>query len=839
MNGSKSLIALLCAFFFLSTASAQAPKRYNAADLQHMVDKLDVLGTSLYIAAHPDDENQRVIGYMSLERKYTSAYMALTRGDGGQNLIGPEIREGLGVIRANELVMARSVDGSRQYFSRANDFGYSKNAEETFEVWDRDKVLEDVVYVIRTLRPDVIITRFPPDARAGHGHHTASAMLAMEAFEKAGDPSQYKEQLRTVDVWQPRRVYWNTTPGWYERNGDTFDSTQHISLDIGKYNPLLGKSYNEIAAESRSMHKSQGFGATGTRGSQTEWFVHLAGEEVEKSLFEDINTDWNRLDDTEKIQELVYALQDSFDPKDPAAIVSQLIALRKELETLRNEHWRQRKIAEVDELIYACTGLFFELVAEDPTATPGETIKITAELINRSRVPVTVTNIHQMGGTGIALGMTTEVQKELQNNEKLEISYEVTIPEDATYSEALWLQAKDKSKGMYAAAAPAFGINPPGAMPTMLAICNLMIDGTPFALQGKVVYKYNDPVDGETYEPFEIIPPVLTSIKGDVHLFPTTSAQEMTVVVKAGRDNISGTVRLEVPEGWSASPASQNYSLAIEGAEQAFTFSLTPPAQDAVAEVKAVATYDAKDYSRSLQWIDYDHIPKQFLLPTASARVVRTALEKRGEKVGYLMGAGDAIPESLEQMGYEVTLLDESDLEASRLASFDAVVLGVRAFNTVDALKYKNAELMAYVEQGGNLIVQYNTSHRLVTQDIAPYPLQLSRDRVTVEEAPVSIIARKHPVMTTPNKIGPADFEGWVQERGLYFPGEWDQAFEPILSSKDPGEDKDLTGGLLVAKYGKGYYVYTGYSWFRELPAGVPGAYRIFANMLSLGKERK
>ena len=836
MIRQKSLLALLSALFFISTASAQAPKRYNAAELQLMVDKLDVLGTCLYIAAHPDDENQRVIGYMALERKFNSAYMALTRGDGGQNLIGPEIREGLGLIRANELVMARSVDGSRQFFSHANDFGYSKTADETFEVWDRQKVLEDVVYVIRLLRPDVIITRFPPDERAGHGHHTASAMLAMEAFEMAGDPAKFNHQLKEVDPWAPKRVYWNTVPSWYERNGETFDSTKHISLDIGKFNPVLGKSYNEIAAESRSMHKSQGFGATGSRGTQTEWFVHLSGTEVKRDLFEDINTDWNRIDNTEEIQEQIYTIQDAFDINDPAGIVPKLNELLGMLETVRDAYWRETKRREVNELIYACTGLFFELVADDATATPGEKVKLNVELINRSRMPVTVRGM-TIQGLGFPVDADTLLNKELKYNESVNFSVEVQIPHNAPYSRPLWLQGNDKPKGMYETVVPVLGVLPPGSLQAMQGIIRLQINGQDHAFSKPVVYKFNDPVDGETYEPFEIIPPVLTSIKCDVHLFPGTEAQEVNVVVTAGRDNVAGKVSLQVPEGWTSSPAAQDYQLDIEGAEASFTFSLSPPKNDAVAEAIAVASYEGKFYDRSLQWIDYDHIPKQFMLPLASARIVRTALQKKGENVGYLMGAGDAIPESLEQMGYKVTLLSETDLNASSLANYDAVILGVRAFNTVDALKYKNKELMSYVEQGGTLIVQYNTSHRLVTQDIAPYPLQLSRDRITVEESPVQIIAKKHPIMTSPNKIGPKDFEGWVQERGLYFPDEWDKAFEPILSSKDPGEDKDLTGGLLVAKYGKGYYVYTGYSWFRELPAGVPGAYRIFANMISLGQE--
>lgn len=829
--GNWKFILITCLLLLQGiTLRAQQPTRYSSSDIQLLVDKLDVLGNCLYLAAHPDDENQRVIGYVAQEMKLNSAYLSLTRGDGGQNLIGPEIRDGLGVIRANELLMARSVDGSSQYFSRANDFGYSKTAEETFQVWDRDQVMEDVVYVIRKFRPDVIITRFPPDARAGHGHHTASAILAQEAYSLAADPRAYPEQLKTLQVWQPRRVYWNTHPFWFQRNGQKFDSAEHISMDIGLYNPLLGKSYNEIAAESRSMHKSQGFGATGSRGSQIEWFSYLAGEEADDHVLEDIDFSWGRVAGGEAAAALVAQIKAQYDHQNPAAIVPLLGQLAEALRALQDPFWKEIKLREVETLMVACTGLYFEAVAADPTATPGEQVAVSVELINRSEVPIEAGKLIYAGS---AAQKDTTLAMSLLPNTTYRFSTQVTVPANARYTAPAWLNSQ-ATLGMYHVEEADLRVRAEHQSLINLQL-GLEIAGQQLETTTALVYKRNDPVKGETYRPFEVIPPVLTAIEGDVHLFPERTAKTITAKVQAGRDGVSGELRLDVPEGWQVSPANHPFELELEGAEQDFTFTLTPPRQQTTGSITAIASYEGAAYDQRLQWIEYEHIPHLFMLPKASARVVRLNLEKRGEQIGYLMGAGDAIPESLKQLGYEVSMLETNNLSSSSLEQFDAVILGIRAFNTIDALKYKRDALMDYVSAGGTLIVQYNTNRRLVTQDLAPYPLKLSRDRVTVEEAPVAIIAKKHPVMQQPNKITEADFEGWVQERGLYFPNEWDEAFVPILSSKDPGEERDLTGGLLVAKYGEGYYVYTGYSWFRELPAGVPGAFRIFTNLISLG----
>lgn len=821
-------IYLLLLFCFAFTAEAQKPEKPNAAEILLKLKKLNFLGNALYVAAHPDDENTRLIAYLANERLANTAYLSLTRGDGGQNLVGPEIREALGVIRTQELLAARRIDGGQQYFTRANDFGYSKSAKETQEIWNREQVLSDVVWVYRNFRPDVIITRFPPNEKAGHGHHTTSAIMAEEAMKIAGDKSKYPDQLQYVTSWEPKRLYMNTGRWW---NPDISSETEGVlTIDVGGYSPLLGKSYSEIAALSRSQHKSQGFGSSGSRGEQLEFLEYMAGHKAEKDIFEGIDTSWKRVKGGEKIGNIIDEAISAYDPTEPAAIMPQLLAARAEIAKLNDEYWRSLKLKQVDDLIKSVMGLFLEVVADDYSVTPGDRIALSVEVINRSAFPAT---LKQVKYNALA---DTLVQANLPENVDLTFKTSVDIPENKAYSIPYWLK-EPGTLGTYNVNDLQL-IGKPDNGPAIPVLFVMEIGGQEIEYTTPVVYKWNDPVKGEQYRPFVITSPIFVNISEPVYIFPDNQSKAVDIVMKAGKADVSGKVKLQVPEGWKVSPTEHDYNLAVKGEERRFSFTLTPPDEQSTGVIKAVAEMNGKTYSNSLVTIDYDHIPTQLLMPEANAQAVKIDIKKRGDIVGYIHGAGDAIPAALREIGYEVWEMKEEEVTAGNLSGLDAVILGVRALNTNDRVIFYMDDLLEYVKNGGTLIVQYNTNFRLKTENFAPYPLSLSRDRVTDETAAVKILKPNHPAMSIPNKITEKDFEGWVQERGLYFPDKWDENYTALLSSKDEGEPAK-EGGLLVTKYGEGYFVYTGYSWFRELPAGVPGAYRVFVNLVSLGNKDK
>ncbi len=824
----KTPALLSCILAALSIfATAQTIESYKPGNIRQKLEKLNVLGTVLYVAAHPDDENTRLIAYYANEELMRTAYLSATRGDGGQNLIGPEIREELGLIRTQELLAARRTDGGQQFFSRANDFGYSKHPDETFNIWDKEKVLADFVWVFRKFKPDVVITRFNIAPGRTHGHHTASAMLAKEAFKLSGDKNAYPEQLGYVDVWQPKKLFWNTSWWFFRNSGQEMDTTSLVTINAGKYNSLLGESYSEIAARSRSMHKSQGFGSSGSRGDQIEYLEQWEGD-VSENVFGGVDTSWDRVKGSKEVSFFINKAIEMYDETNPSEIIPTLMGARKALDKVKNEFWRDIKKKEIDELIVSLSGLYLSLSSDAPNYPAGDSVKINLEAVNRSTQDMILNEIHLKGEIN-----PVSFNVLLLNNKRFTSELNIKLSNTASYSHPYWLK-EEGELGMYQVNDQEL-IGRPENDPSLSGKVTLNLNGEKITLEVPVLFRRTDPVEGEVVEPLTIGPPVMVNISGGVLVFGDTQSKTVDVRVIAGKKNLSGNVTLKTPTGWKINPEKHDFQLSQKGEEQIFSFGITPPSAVSEGYVNAVANFDGESYTKGQKVIDYDHIPKQTLYPESRVKVVKLDLIKKGNLIGYIEGAGDAIPENLEQVGYKVERLGKDEVEVQNLSKYDAVILGVRAFNTVDWLSYKNAELFEYVKHGGNLIIQYNTSHRLVTQNIAPYDLQLSRDRVAVEEAPVEIVANDHPVMMTPNKITQKDFEGWVQERGLYFPREWSDEFTPILRSNDPGESPK-SGGLLVAKYGEGYYVYSGYSWFRELPAGVPGAYRIFINMISLGK---
>lgn len=831
----KILLSALSLLSFLAVLIAQKPKTWESGAIYHQMEKLNFLGSALYVAAHPDDENTRMIAYLANEVKANTAYLSLTRGDGGQNLIGTEIREMLGVLRTQELLAARRTDGGHQFFTRANDFGYSKTPDETIQVWDKEKIMADVVRTIRKWQPDIIINRFSHDRiRRTHGHHTASAMLSFEVFDSTANPAYYPEQIdrEGLQPWQPRRLFFNTS-WWFYGSQEAFeqaDKSEMVPVDVGVYYPLLGKSNTEIAALARSQHKCQGFGSTGSRGTEIEFLQLVKGDMPEQGdLFEGINTTWSRIPGGAPIGEKVTTLLANFDLLYPYRSVPALIEIKEMIENLEDNYWKQVKLTEVHTLIEACLGLYLEGTTSEQLVTPGEKLEVKLEVTNRAPLPINLRSISMLP-TGDNLPVNTI----LENNDRFAQFMSVEIPEDATFTTCYWLQ-QDPDLGMYRVDNPAL-IGKPESDRYLKVQFDLEIDGKNITYIKDVFFKTNDPVEGEVVQPLEIVQPLYTNLENDVYLFSSEESQEVRVTLKSTRANLSGTLSLQTPEGWKVSPIQLPFAFTLKGEEKTLSFEVTPPASNQVGELVPLALVDGKIYNNALTRIQYDHIPQQTVATPARAKLARMVLQTAGTKIGYLEGAGDKIPEALRLMGYQVDMLEDPDIKADNLAQYDAVITGIRAYNTLDRMPFYQPELLKYAANGGTLLVQYNTNSRLKIPDdeLAPYPLKLSRDRVTVEDAEVRFLNPDHPVLNTPNTITSADFDGWVQERGLYFPSEWGEAFTPILSCNDPGEEP-LDGSLLVAQYGAGHFIYTGLSFFRELPAGVPGAYRLFANLLALG----
>ena len=828
----KVLLVVFVSFYCSFIAIAQAPKKPTAGDIYESIQKLNFLGTVLYIAAHPDDENTRLISYFSNDVKAQTAYLSLTRGDGGQNLIGPEIRELLGVIRTQELLAARRIDGGQQFFTRANDFGYSKHPDETLEIWNKEEVLKDIVSIIRKFKPDVIINRFNYKTPGStHGHHTSSAMLSVEAFDLASDES-YKTHLKNDAIWKPTRLFFNTSWWFYgsRENFEKADKTNMLNIDIGTYYINKGLSNSEIASLSRSRHQSQGFGSTGTRGSQTEYLEFLKGDfPTNKKVFDGIDTTWNRLEGGKEIGQILKNVANEFMFKNPSASISELLKAYKLIQNLKDKHWKKIKSEEIKQIIAACAGLYLEAVANDSSTTPNSNNSIKVEAINRSNFKISLKKV-----SVFPLHMTNNEVTELTNNVSHSISFDIKIPSNITQTSPYWLLKKG-SLGMYNVSDDKL-IGLPETPRAIFVKFLVDFDGTTIPFTKEVIYKYNDPVKGEVYKPFEILSEVSANFVEKVIIFSNDKAQKITIKLKSGRENIEGLLALNVPENWNVSPPNFQFNLIQKGEEQYFDFEVIPPAGQSEGVVTPTIEIGSKIYSNKLVEIDYNHIPFQSIIMPSEAKVVRLNIQKKGQIIGYIHGAGDVIPTSLRQIGYTVVELKEEDITPQKLKNFDAVILGIRAFNTNDRIKFYQKHLHNYVNNGGTMIVQYNTSHRLKVKEIAPYPLKLSRDRVTEENAEVRILNPTHEILNYPNKITQNDFKGWVQERGLYFPSEWDSNFEAILSMNDKNESAK-NGSLLVAKYGDGNFIYTGLSFFRELPAGVPGAYRLFANMISIGKN--
>ena len=802
--------------------AVSAGESMTPAEIAQELRSFNTLGSVLYLAAHPDDENTEFIAWAARGRSYRTAYLSLTRGDGGQNELGGDFGEKLGVLRTQELLAARAIDGGRQFFTRAIDFGFSKNPEETLRIWNHREVLADVVRVIRTFRPDVIVTRFPiPPGSGGHGHHTASAMLAVEAFKLAGDPQSFPEQIAAgLAPWQPKRIFWNVF-SWGRVDTQGLNGAA-IELDIAGDDPVTGEALGTLANRSRGMHKTQGLGFFSARtaaASNVQRFLLLAGKPANEDLMDGVETTWKRVPGGEAIATASAQLLATFDSARPVASVPAILELRKQLAALPSDPLVDEKRAQLDRILQACLGLSIESVIENAEVVPGESLVVTHTGRLTADVPV------RWRGRPLA------------PNQPVTVETTLTIPTDSPLSQPYWLRE-----------APAEGIatvhdtsligrpeNPPEFASRErfeIGEQSLEISTTPAALLADA--------SGTTARvPLRVVAPVALTWLPPLELVAPGGSTEVTLGLTAIRANVSGTLQLTAPAGWSITPATQSFQLGAIGTETRMKFVVSAPAQPSSGHIAVRAEVGPRRYHRDRVELRYAHLPAQLLQPDATLAVASFDVKTRARRVGYVPGAGDDIPAALRLLGCEVTDIDLAKSSADDLRAFDAIVVGVRAFENA-ALREHLPTLLAYVERGGVAIVQYNRPHNVNTAALGPYPLSIQgsapQQRVTNEDAPVTFLLPDHPALTTPNRITAADFTGWVQERGTYFPSSWDEdRYAALLAMSDPGE-APLRGSLLVARHGSGYYVYSGLAFFRQLPAGVPGAYRLFANLLSLGR---
>ena len=796
------------------------------------------LGSVLYVAAHPDDENTQLITYLARGRGYRTGYLSLTRGDGGQNESGPEFGEKLGLARTWELLAARQLDGGHQFFTRALDFGYSKDVNETLRIWDRQQVLADVVRVIRQFRPDVVITRFSPTPSSTHGHHTASSVLALEAFKLAGDPTAFPEQLAPssgLTPWQPKRILHNNTPYNSQLNANSPLYAKALKLEVAGTDPGSGEAFGAIANRSRAMHITQGFGSLATaqvRSSRLETFELLAGDRAATDLLDGVDVSWSRYPGGAVVGTLIDTTIADFNPADPTASVAALLTLRERLAAWPTDPVLTAKRTQLDHLLQACLGLVIETISPQAEVTPGEILALAHRATLRSGGATVrwVSIRYPSLNTELAVGTTLAVGATLTREAQ------PTLPKSTPPSQPYWLRAEGTAGMSVVADAELIGrpVNPP-AFPVEFV----------FEIAGQTLSVSDEPIQivapasaAQARRPLAVVAPVALAFADEVALLAPNSHQPTVIEVTAPRANAAGTLRLELPAGWQAAPATHPFHLKNAGDKIQLTFTLTAPAHPATASIRAVADLDGLTYDQQRIAIRYPHLPVLLLQPTARLQVVALDLAIRGRKVGYLPGAGDNTSAALQQMGYAVTLLTGADLTPEKLHDLDAVVIGVRAFNERTDLAAHLSGLFAYSKAGGTVIAQYNRPNGLKTPTLAPYALSIMGDapsfRVTDENAVVTFLAPNHPALTTPNRLGPADFTGWVQERGAYFPSTWDETkFTALLAMHDPGA-APLTSSILVAPYGQGYFVYTSLAFFRQLPAGVPGAYRLFANLVSL-----
>ncbi len=822
----RKIFLIILTFHFSHLTYSQSPKTYTSSEILLQLKKLNVLGSVLYVGAHPDDENNALLPYLANEKLYRTAYLSLTRGDGGQNLIGDEQGVELGLIRTQELLAARKVDGAEQFFTRAYEFGYSKSSDEALRIWDREKILSDVVWVIRQFQPDVIIKRFPP-TRGGHGHHSASAILADEAFTAAADPKRFPEQFKYgVKPWQAKRIMWNT----FNFGGTNTTSEDQLKVDIGGYNSLLGKSYGEMGGEARTMHKSQGEGRPRRRGQSFEYFVTTSGEPAKTEIMDGVISDWKRINGGDAVQSMINNIIQNYKPDAPELSVLSLIKLYQSIKVLPGSNWRNKKLDEVQQLIEECSALYVEATSSQQRVVQGDTLRISFFLNERKAVNVTFKNI-KLENFDSAFSIP------LPANQNVTIAKTLSVAPDKKISQPYWLE--------YPLVGGTFEVRDQTMIgkaendPSFEAIFLVNIAGEDFTIKRAVQYRVIDPVKGDVYQPIPVLPKVELNYTKDNFISLNNSPVKVEAKIKSNETNDAGSLQLyqQYSKNWKWNEGHSSLNSIPETSKEKYwtgTFSSQSKETNTTEEIK-LRTSDGK-YDGYTKTIAYDHIPTITYFPKAKANLVKLDVKIIGKKIGYIIGAGDKVPQALEAMGYEVKTLSEADITDDNLKQFDAIITGIRAYNIYEYLSNKNDVLMRYVQNGGNMIVQYLKSNQVGSKrvKVGPYPFTIDAgSRVTEEDAKVNFLLPDHPVLNYPNKITGKDFEGWVQERSTYQVSQMDEHYQTPLGMNDKDE-KQSNGSLAIAKYGKGNFVYASLVFFRQLPAGVPGAYRLMANLIGL-----
>ncbi len=847
------------------------PEERGTAGILFALQKLPVYARVLYTEAHPDDESAGTLTWLARKAHARTALFSLTRGDGGQNILGDEKYEAMGLVRTGELLEACRIYGVETYFSTAFEFGFSKTAEESLAKWGHEATLEEMVRFIRMWKPTIIISNFKNDASGGHGHHQAAGIVTFEAFRAAGDAKRFPAE--GLPPWQARKLYYHA--GRSGTNGAA------VGVPVGDYDPVLGRSFREIGAEGYSKHRSQGNGMSAALpGSANDYFILAdsvpAKKDHETGFFDSINTSLTAMldlagdqrgslaaveQDLGAAQQAAESALRAFQPGRPSASAFEAAkgidnlseAIRKvgasslpekTKDLLRNAFEQKRR--EFEDAVSAALGICLLARSDDVTAIPGEKISVSASLFNRGSEPI---DVNQIDLSTSEVGWQTEPSAlrpgRVAPGAAASARFGVTIAENARMTQPFWYR-DDPKDNRYKTRQTA-NVFAPFDPPRATVTAKYTFGGTQILLSSPVVAQAGNPLRGSDFEDLQIVPAVSVELKpalAIVPVLPEPQSREFHVSILNNRkEGARGSVRLSVPSGWQCNPPELSFALSGKGERFSGRFVVRIPASSrGTGTIGAVASLYGREYSEGYRVISYPENWTRNLYSRAIAELkVIDVKVAPGLTVGYVEGAGDEVPEALKQMGVKVHTLSDDELAFSDLGGYGAIITGIRAYNVNEGLRSNSRRLLAYVENGGTLIVQYvrplgRPGASGAPFPYGPYPMSNSdADRIAVEESPIQILVPDHPALSTPNKITPADFEGWVQERGLYFMHEWDSHYTPLLSGHDPGEGPK-NGGMLATRYGKGWYVYTAYAWFRQLPAGVPGAFRIFANLLSLGK---
>jgi LmbE family N-acetylglucosaminyl deacetylase len=871
-NLIKSIVSSVLIFTFLLLpfhfAKAQVRPIYDrgSAGLGQQLKRLQTTASAMHTAAHPDDEDSGLLAYLARKEMARTSYLSLNRGEGGQNVIGTELFESLGVIRTEELLQARRLDGGEQYFTRVMDYGFSKTRKEAASIWTEEKTLADMVRAIRLFRPLVILSRFSGTPADGHGHHQLAGYLTPIAFKAAADPKMFPEHFAEgLEPWQATKLY----VGQGFTNNPNNQPT--LVLNTGEYDNLIGRSYFEIAMEGRSQHKSQEMGMLELRGKFTSGLrlaENLGGKvEKETSVFDGIDTsikgiaklanDSNsnlppKLAELQTTAELALKSYDIYDQSKLIPILAkgyrQAVDAGNSTQNPTSKWYLRKKEKEFAVALQMAAGVVFDALSDSETIVAGDSSVVGVRTFapENSQVKVKEIKINAPKDWKIE---STEEPKDTGTGfrPRRETAFEakffkVSAPANAKPTQPYWLETQ-RNKDFTFNWNDEMSANYPIQKPLLTAEAKIEIGGEEITVKKDVEFRYSDDIRGEIRREVAVVPHVAVMVDSNLIIAPKSNKPTNHKVVVSVTNNspreTKGMVSLNLPTNWKSNPLSPEFTLKQRGDKTAVSFDVTIPANSAVNDYKitANATVNGNNFNQTQQAIAYPHIQTHYRYFPSEISAKVLDLKISNVKVGYIMGSGDKVPEAIKRLGLDVQMLEEKDLATGDLSKFDTIVVGIRASQVRPDYVANNGRVLDFARNGGNLIVQYQQAE-ISRFNMLPFPAKSSNQRVTDENAKVTILEPKNPIFNLPNKITDADFENWVQERNLYCLTDFSSDYTPLLSAADEGEEQ-IKGGMLYAKLGKGNYIYTSYSWFRQLPVGNSGAYRIFANMLSLGSKKK